>query len=38
MNIYEKLGFTTEEVEYMLDHVRNGLYKGDTKSEKRPAG
>lgn len=34
MNIYEKLGFTSEEVDYMLNHIRNALYKGDTKSEK----
>jgi hypothetical protein len=34
MSIYGKLGFNDNEVEYMLNHIRNVLYEGDSKSEK----
>lgn len=34
MSIYSKLGFNSDEVESMLDHIRNVLYEGDSKSEK----
>jgi hypothetical protein len=35
MSIYDDLGFTQQEVDYILNHIKNGLYEGDIQEDKK---